>query len=164
MTTNYSDESSPLLEVHRGPALTSADSLADGRARASASYGALALGWVATATVVRLLCVAPLPLVNGEAYYYSWSRFLDWSYYDHPPLIAWMVRVTTAFGSSPAAVRLGPILAAGAFGLLFYRLAERLFRPRTALFALVLVTALPVFLASSFVLNPEAALAPLWVG
>jgi hypothetical protein len=164
MTTNYSDESSPLLEVHRGPALTSADSLADGRAFSQTNYGALATTWVAVATAVRLLCVAPLPLGNGEAYYFTWSRFLDWSYYDHPPLTAWMVRLTTLFGSSPAAVRLGPVLAAGAFGLLFYRLAERLFRPRTAFFALVLVTALPVFLASSFVLNPEAALAPLWVG
>ena len=164
MTTNYSDESSPLLEVHRGPALTSADSLADGRAFSQTNYGALATTWVAVATAVRLLCVAPLPLGNGEAYYFSWSRFLDWSYYDHPPLTAWMVRLTTLFGSSPAAIRLGPVLAAGAFGLVFYRLAERLFRPRTAFFALVLVTALPVFLASSFVLNPEAALAPLWVG
>ena len=158
MTTNFSDESSPLLDVHVLPA--------DGRAdvRAEPNYRALAVGWVAAATVIRLVCVGPLPLGNGEAYYYTWSRFLDWSYYDHPPLVAWMVRLTTLFGSSPAAVRLGPILAAGAFGLLFYRLAERLFRPRAAFFALVLVTALPVFLGSSFVLNPEAPLAPLWVG
>ena len=39
-----------------------------------------------------------------------------------------------------------------------------LYRPRAAFFALVLVTALPVFLGSSFILNPEAPLAPLWVG
>ena len=158
MTTNYSDESSPLLDVHVLPA--------EGREDASAvpNYRVLAVAWVAVATLIRLVCVGPLPISNGEAYYASWSRFLDWSYYDHPPVIAWMVRVTTFFGTSPAAVRLGPILAAGAFGLLFYRLAERLFRPRAAFFALVLVTALPVFLASSFVLNPEAPLAPLWVG
>ncbi|HEX3345715.1 MAG TPA: glycosyltransferase family 39 protein [Polyangiaceae bacterium] len=158
MTTNYSDESSPLLDVHVLPA--------DGRAdaRALPSYRVLAMAWVAVATLIRLVCVAPLPISNGEAYYASWSRFLDWSYYDHPGLVAWMVRATTVLGSSPAAIRLGPILAAGAFGLLFYRLAERLFRPRAAFFALVLVTALPVFLASSFVLNPEAPLAPLWVG
>jgi hypothetical protein len=159
MTTNFTDESSPLLDVHHVLP-------ADGRveSRAEPNYRALAMTWVAVATFVRLVCVGPLPLGNGEAYYYSWSRFLDWSYYDHPPLIAWMVRVTTLLGSSPAAVRLGPILAAGAFGWLVYRLAERLFRPRAAFFALVLVTALPVFLASSFVLNPEAPLAPLWVG
>ena len=157
MTTNYSDESSPLLDVHVLPADDRAD------ARSIPSYRVLAVAWVAVATLIRLVCVAPLPISNGEAYYASWSRFLDWSYYDHPPLVAWMVRATTVFGSSPAAVRLGPILAAGAFGLLFYRLAERLFRPRAAFFALVLVTALPVFLASSFVLNPEAPLAPLWL-
>lgn len=167
MTTHYSDESSPLLDVHRGPALTSAESpLGDVRDAESAdtNYGALAMTFVAAATLVRLFCVGPLPLGNGEAYYQSWSRFLGASYYDHPPLVAWMVRVTTVFSSSPAAVRLGPILAAGAFGLLFYRLAARLFRPRAAFLALVLVTALPVFLVSSFVVNPEAPLAPLWVG
>jgi hypothetical protein len=155
------DESSPLLDVH---------SVVDTRGRllddveTESNYRLLATWWVALATLVRFVCVAPLPLGNGEGYYYSWSRFLDWSYYDHPPLVAWMVRVTTALGTSPAAVRLGPILASGAFGLLFYRLAERLYRPRTAFFALVVITALPVFLFSSFLLNPEAPLAPLWVG
>jgi hypothetical protein len=128
------------------------------------NYRVLAWAWIAVATAARLLCIARLPLGNGEAYYYSWSRFLDWSYYDHPPLVAWMVRATTAFGVGPMAVHLGPVLASGAFGLLFHRLAERLVPPRAALLALVVVTALPVFLASSFIVNPEAPLAPLWVG
>jgi hypothetical protein len=157
---NLTDESSPLLEVH-GVA-GSFDERDD--APAETNHRALATWWVVVVTLVRLVCLASLPLGNGEAYYYSWSRFLSWSYYDHPPLVAWMARATTALGTSSAAVHLGPILTSGAFGLLFYRLAERLFRPRTAFFALILVTALPVFLFSSFVLNPEAPLAPLWVG
>lgn len=152
------EDSRPLLEVDDS---TCDPSLEEG---AEQTYRAWAAGWVVAATVLRFVCVAPLPLGNGEAYYYSWSRFLDWSYYDHPPLVAWMVRVTTAFGVSATTVRLGPILAAGVFGLLFYRLAERIVRPRAAFFALVLVTAIPAFLASSFILNPEAPLAPLWVG
>jgi hypothetical protein len=162
MTTHYSDESSPLIDVYSPRSPLAGDSLAD--VRSEPGYRVLASWWVAAATLIRLACLGSLPLGNGEAYYYSWSRFLGWSYYDHPPLVAWMVRLTTIFGSSPAAVRLGPILAAGAFGLIFYRLAERLYRPRAAFFALVLVTALPVFLGSSFILNPEAPLAPLWVG
>jgi hypothetical protein len=157
--STLTDDSRPLLEVEAG---LGDDSLVEDRSEPN--YRVLAMSWVAIATAVRLVFLAPLPLGNGEAYYYSWSRFLDWSYYDHPPLVAWMVRLTTALGSSPAAVRLGPVLAAGAFGILFYRLAERLYRPRAAFFALVIVTAVPVFLASSFILNPEAPLAPLWVG
>jgi 4-amino-4-deoxy-L-arabinose transferase-like glycosyltransferase len=155
------DDSLPLIEVETD--------LAQDRARAwtdalPGSYRVLAWWWVAAITVARLLCVAHLPLGNGEAYYYSWSRFLDWSYYDHPPLVAWMVRATTVFGAWPAAVHLGPVVASGLFGLLFHRLAEKLVRPRAAFIALAIVTALPVFLASSFIVNPEAPLAPLWVG
>lgn len=152
------DDSLPLIECEAHPA--------DGQGQASEqpSYRVLAWSWVAAATAVRLLCIAHLPLGNGEAYYYTWSRFLDWSYYDHPPLVAWMVRLTTTFGSSPALVHLGPVIASGVFGLLFHRLAERLVGSRAALLALMVVTALPVFLASSFIVNPEAPLAPLWVG
>jgi 4-amino-4-deoxy-L-arabinose transferase-like glycosyltransferase len=155
---DFTDDSLPLIECDADPADDSA------LASSQPNYRVLAWSWVAAATVARLLCIARLPLGNGEAYYYSWSRFLDWSYYDHPPLVAWMVRATTAFGAWPAAVHLGPVIASGAFGLLFHRLAERLVRPRAALVALVVVTALPVFLASSFIVNPEAPLAPLWVG
>lgn len=161
--TTLTDESSPLLEV-RSVQRSLAGSLTDSEERSEPNYRVLAAWWVGIATVARLVSVARLPLGNGEAYYYSWSKFLDWSYYDHPPLVAWMARATTMLGASPVSVRLGPILAAGAFGLLLFRLAERLYRPRAAFLALVLVTALPVFLGSSFVLNPEAPLAPLWVG
>ncbi|MDP9002314.1 MAG: hypothetical protein M3O46_19655, partial [Myxococcota bacterium] len=97
------EDSRPLLEVD-----DSACDLPCGEG-AEQNYRAWATGWVVAATVIRLVCVAPLPLGNGEAYYYSWSRFLDWSYYDHPPLVAWMVRLTTAFGVSATTVRLGPI-------------------------------------------------------
>lgn len=168
MTTHYNDESTPLLDVYvrpvrpARPQVWPAEALAG--ARSEPNYRVLATGWVLAATLLRFASIVSLPLGNGEAYYYSWSRFLDWSYYDHPPLVAWMVRLTTLFGSSSEAVRLGPILASGAFGLILYRLAERLYRPRAAFFALVLVTALPVFLGSSLILNPEAPLAPLWAG
>jgi len=158
---NITADSLPLIEVDED------DDFEGAPPWAVPTYRVLALWWVGACTVARLLCIAHLPLGNGEAYYYSWSRFLDWSYYDHPPLVAWMVRVTTlwgAFGSSSLAVHLGPVIASGAFGLLFHRLAERLVSARAAFIGLVIVSCLPVFLASSFIVNPEAPLAPLWVG
>ena len=156
--SSFTDDSRPLLPIFAGTS--------EGRERDDAEprYRRLALTWVIVATAIRFVSMSGIPLGNGEAYYFTWSRFLDWSYYDHPPLIAWMVRMTTAMGISPETVRLGPILASGLFGFLFHRLAERFVRPRAAFFALVIVTTLPVFLASSFILNPEAPLAPLWVG
>ena len=83
-----SDESRPLLDVGR----IGSDPSIGAAAKEQASYRLLAVTWVAFATIIRFASVARLPLANGEAYYATWSRFLDWSYYDHPPLVAWMVR------------------------------------------------------------------------
>ena len=38
---------------------------------------------------IRLLAAALIPLSADETYYLSWSRFPAWSYYDHPPMVAW---------------------------------------------------------------------------
>ena len=120
-------------------------------------------GAIAGATLVRLLFVATTQIANGEAYYYLWSRFPAWSYYDHPPLVAWLAWLTTRFSHDSLAIRAGPLLCSVLFGALVYRLGERLFSPRAGFYAVALVTALPVFFASGYVLNPEAPLAPLWV-
>ena len=34
---------------------------------------------------------AQLELFNDEAYYWMCSRFPDWGYFDHPPMVAWWV-------------------------------------------------------------------------
>lgn len=167
--STLSDESRPMIDVGVdvgiGARETSSPSLGEAsEAKERSTFWLLAATWIAAMTLFRFAAIAKLPLTNGEAYYASWSRFLDWSYYDHPPLVAWVVRLTTELGGSTAAIHLGPVLCAAAFGFLFYRLAERLFGPRAALLSLLVITAMPVFLVSSFALNPEAPLAPLWVG
>ena len=50
-----------------------------------------------------------------------------------------------------------------AFGALLYRFAARLFSPRAGFLALLAVSILPAFFFTSFLANPEAPLAPLWV-
>ncbi len=128
------------------------------------NYRTWSTTWVWGVAALRFASICTLPLGNGEAYYFTWSRHLDWSYYDHPPLVAWMTWLTTRLGWTSWAVRLGPVLCAAIALLLVARLAERLGSARAGFFAVVLLSALPVFMVSGFVLNPEAPLAPLWVG
>jgi 4-amino-4-deoxy-L-arabinose transferase-like glycosyltransferase len=113
--------------------------------------------------MVRLLFLATTEIANGEAYYYVWSRFPSLSYYDHPPLIAWLTWLTTQFSHTSFAIRSGPVLYSALFAYLVYRLGERLFSPRAGFIAVAIVTSLPVLFATSYVLNPEGPLAPLWV-
>jgi 4-amino-4-deoxy-L-arabinose transferase-like glycosyltransferase len=38
----------------------------------------------------KLILTALLPLTNDEAYYWVWAQHMQWSYFDHPPAVAWL--------------------------------------------------------------------------
>jgi dolichyl-phosphate-mannose-protein mannosyltransferase len=121
-------------------------------------------GWlIAAMTLFRLTIIASTALTDTEAYYYVWSRFPSLSYYDHPPLVAWMTTMTTLVSTSAFFARLGAVACSALLGALVYRLAARLFSARAGFITLVVVVAPPTLFATSFLVNPEAPLAPLWV-
>ena len=60
---------------------------------------------------LRAFMAAGLPLSADEAYYWLWSRYPDFGYFDHPPMIAWLIRGGTfLFGDTPFGVRFAGIL------------------------------------------------------
>ena len=66
----------------------------------AAGLAAVALAYVALASL--------LPPVEDELYYWSWSRHLQASYYDHPPMVAVLIRLSTAlFGDTTFGLRAG---------------------------------------------------------
>ena len=58
---------------------------------------------------MALAANAALPFHPDEAYYWLWSKKLDWGYYDHPPAVAYLLRLFSFFGDSPFAVRLASL-------------------------------------------------------
>ncbi|MBT4483104.1 MAG: hypothetical protein HOC71_05445, partial [Candidatus Latescibacteria bacterium] len=40
--------------------------------------------------LIRVWLACSLNLTQDEAYYWMWSRNIDWCYYDHPGMIAWL--------------------------------------------------------------------------
>lgn len=66
----------------------------------------LALG-VLAARVLYLALLCRYDLVEDEAQYWLWSRFIDWSYYSKGPGVAWSIWLSTKFlGDAEWAVRL----------------------------------------------------------
>jgi 4-amino-4-deoxy-L-arabinose transferase-like glycosyltransferase len=60
---------------------------------------------------IRGAVAALLPLSADEAYYWLWSKHLAAGYFDHPPMIAWMIKAgTSLFGDTPFGVRLMGVL------------------------------------------------------
>lgn len=122
------------------------------------------LALIAFMTTIRFVVIASSDLSDTEAYYVGWARWLDLSYYDHPPLVAWSTWLVSHVGHSAFVLRWVPVAATAVFTWLLYRLGARLFSPRAGFFAVLVVSILPAFAMTSVLVNPEGLLAPLWVG
>ena len=44
---------------------------------------------------LRLVAAAYTPITFDEAYYWMWSKHLAFGYYDHPPMVALVIRAGT---------------------------------------------------------------------
>lgn len=55
--------------------------------------------------LLNLLQSAFVELSYDEAYYWIYSQFPSWGYYDHPPMVAWLISLGSWLGHSELAVR-----------------------------------------------------------
>jgi len=74
---------------------------------------------------------ASLGLSVDEAHYALYAAHLDWSYFDHPPLVGWAQWPLVTLGAPTWVLRLVPELLWLGTAFLVYRLAERLDSERT---------------------------------
>ena len=47
------------------------------------------------ATLIRCIIAFSIGLGNDEVYYVTYAQHLQWNYFDHPPLVALLIRLTT---------------------------------------------------------------------
>lgn len=82
-----------------------------------------AIGYFVLLKLMVALFAAP---VSDEAYYWMWGRHVSLSYFDHPPLGAWVQALSHAvFGTNHFALRLPTFVAlAGVLGV-FWQVAKR---------------------------------------
>jgi 4-amino-4-deoxy-L-arabinose transferase-like glycosyltransferase len=108
---------------------------------------------------LAVLFATPVELYPDEAQYWLWSRSLDWGYVSKPPLIAWIIRLTTAIGGDGEAwVRLAaPLVHAGAM-LVLYPVGKRLYGPAVGLLGAVLYGLMPAVQVSALFIATDAPL------
>ncbi len=71
----------------------------------------LAFALVALLLFLRAVVAAALPLSADEAYYWLWSLHPAAGYFDHPPMIAWLIRAgTLLFGDTVFGVRVAGVV------------------------------------------------------
>jgi len=127
-----------------------------------------------SATNRRLLLIAigvsallwlAMPIFAQESYYWCYAQHPDLSYYDHPPMVAWLIWLGTGlFGDGAAGLRAGTFLCgmgtlfAGLQLLRMFDAGERAVRAW-----LLMAVAVPTFVSVRFLTNPDPALCCFWM-
>jgi 4-amino-4-deoxy-L-arabinose transferase-like glycosyltransferase len=107
-------------------------------------------------TLFHFVLSAYLPPAEDELYYWTWAQSLQGSYFDHPPLVAYLIRLsTTIFGNSLFGIRFFSCL-----GGFFILLALRHLTRRTQVLTYLLFT--PMVLVGSVLMTPDTPLLFFW--
>lgn len=93
-------------------------------------------------------------LFDDEAYYWVYSNFLDWGYFDHPPMIAIMIKVGTLLFPGELGVRFFVVLMGT--GTLY--IIEKLTRPNNLPLFYAIVLNIAVLQIGSIIAFPDIPL------
>ena len=118
---------------------------------------------IAALTVIRLAVAGASDLVDDEAYYRLWSLSLAFGYYDHAPMVAWMIRAGRALvGDGALGVRLFAPLATAAGTFLLWRAVALVDGRETATRAAIWFNAMILVGAGSVLATPDTPAVFFW--
>ena len=95
---------------------------------------------LSAAVVVYMLALrvwfdVTVPPMGDESYYWVWGQHLAWSYFDHPPLNAWLLSlVAPIFGWSPVSLRLLTWVSLAAIAAVVWAIARQMGEARHFVF------------------------------
>ena len=108
---------------------------------------------------VDLLQAIFTPVHADEAYYALYGRFLDWGYYDHPPMVALLTAISNLIFNGNLSIRFATVLLHGATVLLLgISIEEKLTSNRAVITFFAIAASIPVFIIYGFITTPDAPL------
>lgn len=125
----------------------------------------LLMGLVAV-FVWRIMFTGSVNLIPDECSYWTWSRRLDWSYFDNSGMVAYLIRISTALWGkdTPFSVRFPFLVLSGLSTYLIYRVSHILFGNRSrAILAAAAFNLTPVALLGASTAIHDNALLFFWV-
>ena len=122
--------------------------------------------WLLIWGVLDLLCALFCEIHADEAYYRLYGQFLDWGYFDHPPMVGLMTAISGAMVPETSlmlknlSVRLVTVLIHMATVYVVWKtIEEKVRNSPSSLFCFLLVAAsIPMFCAYGFMTTPDAPL------
>ena len=107
-------------------------------------------------TILNLIQAYTLEIHADEAYYWLYSRFLDWGYFDHPPMVAIFIRIGDSVVHSELGIRLMTVISSTTSLYILWLIAKK-YAVEAKWFMLV-VSGVFIFHLYGFTTTPDAPL------
>ena len=120
---------------------------------------------IAIFVAVRVVVVVASPLEIGpdEAQYWRWAQTLDFGYYSKPPLVAWVIWLSTSiFGDAGWAIRLTSPFLHGIGAFFLFLLGKKMFEARIGAWGAAIYLLMPGIWLSSTIISTDAVLLPTY--
>lgn len=115
-------------------------------------------------TIFRIIYINFVPLVPQEAYYWKYAKNLALSYFDHPPMTAYIIAFLTWIGGDNVfSIRLGSIMLSTSLMILLYFISQMLLKnERITLYAIIAMNCTILFSIGATILTPDVPLLFCW--
>ncbi len=113
--------------------------------------------------IIRLIFIPAMGPMPQDAYYDFYAQHLALSYYDHPPMIAYLLRIfTTFFGKKVFVLKLADSTLTWLSILAFYTLSKRFLSLHKARYGLLLLLSTFMISILSLISTPDVPLILSW--
>ncbi len=113
-------------------------------------------------TLFNIISNQFIALYSDEAYYWFWSKNLELSYFDHPPMVAYLIHIATVFGDDPIFVRLPSALLVSATAYIVYKMGKKIFDEKAAIYTYYIFLSSFLVLVASTLITPDIPLMFFW--
>ena len=116
--------------------------------------------------VIRCILAGWIELGTDEAYYWTFAKYPDWSHFDHPGMVGWVIQLFTCnlLFDSEFFVRLASVVFMTINTWVMYRIGKELKDEATGLWASLLYTAsIYAFVITGVFILPDTPMSLFWL-
>ena len=126
----------------------------------------LLLVLLVVSAVIRGVLAAWMEFGNDEVYYWTYALYPDWSHFDHPPMVGWVIQLFSLnlLFDSEFFIRLASVVFMTANTYIIYRIGKDIKDATTGFYAALLFTAsIYAFVITGVFIMPDTPLMLFWL-
>ena len=121
---------------------------------------------LAISAIVRGILAAWMEFGNDEVYYWAYALYPDWSHFDHPPMVGWIIQLFSLnlLFDSEFFIRLASVVFMTANTYFIFRIGKEIKDAQVGLYAALLYTAsIYAFVITGIFIMPDTPLMLFWL-